>query len=437
MSSGETPSGGYGQVPRLAADRDPKGLRLSPEEGFLLSRIDGHTPWRVLREMGGLPPEEVDLCLESWAASGVVVMQPPRPAASRDRKPEVPARPTRPQSHAPGRIDESQLDPNLFIDVATQRRILEFEAGLARPYHELLGVARDADSRVIKRAYFALSKEFHPDRYFRRDIGGYVPRLERIFKKILEAHEILSDDTLRAQIESVPAESPPAAEAKSAPGPGAAAARAQRSAQPLSKIERLRQRMPFKIPEAARAERRQKAAEFIRSAKVSEQRGRWSEAAASVRVAISFDPFDSSYREQLAALQARTAEARAAELLARFENERDFDRNELKHALELLEGVLLYRPHDPEINYKAGCLALELEKLAEAREYAQAALAQRPEVAAYHGLLGRVYAEQADLGHAREALEKAIALDPDDAKSRKALASLRIGRKRSAGGGAR
>ena len=38
------------KVLRLAPDWERKGRDLSPQEGFLLSRIDGHTPWATLRE---------------------------------------------------------------------------------------------------------------------------------------------------------------------------------------------------------------------------------------------------------------------------------------------------------------------------------------------------------------------------------------------------
>ena len=48
---------------RLCLGSDPTSLVLSAAEGYLLSRIDGHTPWRVLRETGGLGAEEVDICV--------------------------------------------------------------------------------------------------------------------------------------------------------------------------------------------------------------------------------------------------------------------------------------------------------------------------------------------------------------------------------------
>ena len=71
---------------RLAPDCDHTTLRFSPAEGFLLSRVDGYTPWRLLREIGGLPAEEVDLCLESWLARGILL--DPRQGTRSARRPE-------------------------------------------------------------------------------------------------------------------------------------------------------------------------------------------------------------------------------------------------------------------------------------------------------------------------------------------------------------
>ena len=204
MTSGEEAAAGMRRILCLAPDCDPTTLSLSAEEGFLLSRIDGHTPWRLLREIGGIEPDEADLCLEGWIASGYVKVAGMAPEASRPR----PARarsaanaPPKPgTATTPGPIDESLIDAGLDLEVEVQRKILEFEAGLGRSYHDLLGVKPDADTKQVKRAYFKLSKEFHPDRYFRREIGGYAARLDAIFKRVLEAYEILSDPKLCAEL---------------------------------------------------------------------------------------------------------------------------------------------------------------------------------------------------------------------------------------------
>src|SRR5574337_2171285 len=72
------------RTPRLAPGCDPARLTLSPAEGYLLSRVDGATPWAVLREIGGLSPEDVDRCLERWRREGLIVLDAAaRPQAGR------------------------------------------------------------------------------------------------------------------------------------------------------------------------------------------------------------------------------------------------------------------------------------------------------------------------------------------------------------------
>ena len=46
----------------------------------MLSRIDGHTPWAVLREIGGLSPAEADAALARWVAAGLVLVDAEKPA---------------------------------------------------------------------------------------------------------------------------------------------------------------------------------------------------------------------------------------------------------------------------------------------------------------------------------------------------------------------
>lgn len=145
------------RVPRLTVGCDPTRLDLSPAEGFLLSRIDGNTPQGVLREVGGLPPAEVDRCLERWARAGVVEFgEGARRAPARpDPGPAGPATggAAPPEASAP-----ADVDPDLDIAPEVQRAVIAMEGRLDRPYHEILGVAADADARTIKRAYFGLSK---------------------------------------------------------------------------------------------------------------------------------------------------------------------------------------------------------------------------------------------------------------------------------------
>lgn len=456
MGAGGDSGDGGRRILRLSPDCDPTLLHLTAEEGFLLSRIDGHTPWRVLREIGGMEAEEADLCLEGWLASGLVKAEglapPEKPRSTLSGRHHSRSRRNGARTPSPGgaggsasssakrEIDESLLDAGLDLDVETQRRILTFELSLDRSYFELLGVDKEADAKLIKRAYFKLSKEFHPDRYFRKSIGIYAERLDFIFKRVLEAYEILSDPKLRAELAEASLESPPPKDADSsaAPTPAPPAPEADAVKEPprkLTKLERLQQRMPFKIPQRLVDERRQKAVEFFKAAQQSERMGRFVEAASSARIAICFDPYNADYRSVLVDLQAKSAESRASELLENAKDIASMSDSELKLALKLLEEVLLYRPHDPAINHRAAEVALEIEQLKKAFEYAQTSVEHCPEVAAYHTTLGLVYRAKADIGHAKNEFEQAVALDGGDTKAAKALASLKVGRRAATNGG--
>lgn len=61
-----------------------------------------------------------------------------------------------------------------------------------RDYYEVLGVAKDASERDIKKAYKRLAMKFHPDR-----TQGDKTKEEQ-FKEVKEAYEILNDDQKRA-----------------------------------------------------------------------------------------------------------------------------------------------------------------------------------------------------------------------------------------------
>ena len=62
-----------------------------------------------------------------------------------------------------------------------------------RDYYEVLGVGKDADAGSLKRAYYKLAKQYHPD----TNPGDKVA--EEKFKEANEAYEVLSDPDKRAK----------------------------------------------------------------------------------------------------------------------------------------------------------------------------------------------------------------------------------------------
>jgi len=381
------------RVPRLASGCDPAQLPLSPAEGYLLSRVDGRTPWAVLREIGGLEPSEVESCLRRWFEQGFLELveegKPPAAAAG----------------------SEALLDPSLDLPIKAQQQILALEARLDRPYHELLGVPRQADPKTVKRAYFELSKEFHPDRYFRREIGPYAARLEHVFKRIVEAYELLSDPATRVEVERSLEES----RAEAAPAlPGMAeSAQAARRARAALHPANLRQL----------AQRKGKAKSFFECGMAAFQAGHWAEAAASVRLAIAFDPANQAYKESFGAVQRKASEERGNQLVHKAQHALEL--RDHQEALRFYEEALLHRPHDPEANYEAARLVLMLgEDLKRAKDYAARACELVPENVAYRRTLGQIYRAAGLVVNARRELEAALRIDPKDGVARAELRAL-------------
>jgi curved DNA-binding protein CbpA len=390
------------RIPQLAPGWAPEDIVLTPAEGFLISRIYGRTPWTLLRQIVGLSPEQVDDYLGRWVEAGAIQFIETKPDPPGDEE----------------AIDvEAAIDASLDISEDFQRRILEYELGLDRSYHELLGVERGADSQSIKRAYFALSKQFHPDRYFRKNIGGFAERLDRVFKKMVEAYELLSDPATRSELERSMEAAPPPDDA------GAyrqtETGRSERiGAEPkppggyrtptrMENLERLRQR--FKIPKKMMAERQFKARQFFQAAQVSAHQKSWLEAAASVRLAIAFDPWNPEYKDGFARIQMNVHGVRATDLLEQAENAGSH-----KEALRMLEEAVGYRPMDPQLNARAARLALELGELDHAREYAETVCEIEPDEAGHHVVMCRIQRRLGRVQEAREALERAAALAPND-----------------------
>lgn len=392
------------RIPRLAPGWVPEDVALTPAEGFLLSRIDGRTPWVALRQIGGVSPEEVDDYLERWAEAGALEFIEPRLDA--------------PEGSA--RLDpEAEIDPDLDISEEFQRRILEYEVGLeASSYHQILGVARGADTQAIKLAYFALSKEFHPDRYFRKNIGTYAQRLESIFKKMVEAYELLSDPSTRSELERSMDAAPPPED------PGAyrhsetgrtetigpelrARGGGYRTPTRMENLARLRSR--FKIPKKLLAERQFKARQLFQAAQVAAHQDRWIDAAASVRLAIAFDPWNKEYQEGFGKIQSNVHRQRSVELLNKAEQE-----GSQTEAMRMVEEAVNYRPMDAETNGRAARLALELSDLQRAADYATTLCEVEPDVVENHVILCRALRRMGRKREARRALDRAIRLDAKD-----------------------
>lgn len=82
-------------------------------------------------------------------------------------------------------------DERASIDAIWERR-------MTATHYDLLDVPRSADRKAIRDAYFGLSKRFHPDVFFRRELGAYRTRVDEVFRMLTRAYDVLSNPRQRA-----------------------------------------------------------------------------------------------------------------------------------------------------------------------------------------------------------------------------------------------
>lgn len=101
-----------------------------------------------------------------------------------------------PQHAAPAPLVES---PEL---AAFKAEVRERAARGSADYYELLGVAADAVPSVIQAAFFQLAKKWHPDR-LGPDMADVRDLATKVFARMSEAHQILSDATRRSEYDDL------------------------------------------------------------------------------------------------------------------------------------------------------------------------------------------------------------------------------------------
>ena len=190
------------RTPKLMIERrDVRGVPLSPIDGFVLSRIDGASDELEIVATTGLSGDQVQASLAKLKALGVITFEGAGStvASPPSKSPASPVSFGRPL--APDH--QTALAEDVDLDVEMRQRILAMHDALERlDHYALLGVDGAADKKTLRRAYFELAAQFHPDRYFRKKLGSFKPRMETIFGRLTLAHDTVSNKESRAEYDA-------------------------------------------------------------------------------------------------------------------------------------------------------------------------------------------------------------------------------------------
>jgi hypothetical protein len=264
----------------LAPGIDLTKLPLTPEEGFLCSRFTGR---RVslgdLARETGLPGVKVKAAVEKLMKLGAITLvtgiRAPAPTRVRD--------PYEGMIFAPGDLADGK-----DLTEEQKKRILFIEAKLDDwSHYALLGLKRSATGAEIKSGYFKASKEFHPDAFFRKDLGKYAERVDRIFRAMKACYDVLSKPMTRAAYdETLVGELTPEELAELE----AIADEKKREAEIKARLARAEEaRKQQRLRWNPMAQRLAKAREMFRLAEGARKEGKHEEAANLARLACSYD----------------------------------------------------------------------------------------------------------------------------------------------------
>jgi curved DNA-binding protein CbpA len=189
-------------------ERQPN-LDLLPSEAFVLSRADAPLRLSDLISISGLTEDEAKRTIYSLALGGYVRRENARIDFS--NAPAV-ARTTIAASNVP-KQDELKVAAESAKEAdkkfsseqpkeETPNREAELEELFKRAgrtnYYEIIGVGQSVTPQNLKRAYYALAKRFHPDRFHKEATPDLRSRVESAFASIAQAYETLSNLKSRA-----------------------------------------------------------------------------------------------------------------------------------------------------------------------------------------------------------------------------------------------
>jgi curved DNA-binding protein CbpA len=194
------------------------GLQLMPTEAFVLTRATAPMRLSELIAISGLPEAETRRALYTLALGGLLrrarwphaftqeMLAVARKASStpkgeaREETPKPPQTPTTATAPGPPPVEASQPETaSAPVEASALEEMEElFERARASTHYSVLGVTRSASTEEVKRAYYALARRFHPDRFRRDSDERLQQQLDNAFAKVAAAYDVLKDSSLRA-----------------------------------------------------------------------------------------------------------------------------------------------------------------------------------------------------------------------------------------------
>lgn len=173
-------------------------IELSPQDKKILGLVDGARTIKEIIEHSWMGSFEALKILYVLWSTGIVELTSAFPAekAADAKMHEV----------AEEMISlDNILQPSTEGEDALLKRVEDIYARLGNlSLYELLDAEKNTDNATLKKNYYRLSKEFHPDRYFTFADADIKPKLTAIFDAITHAYNTLKGESLGEECDTPP-----------------------------------------------------------------------------------------------------------------------------------------------------------------------------------------------------------------------------------------
>ena len=204
------------------------------------------------------------------ARSGVAPAAPPPPPAAAQPPPPPPA--------ATGK--SLDLEPTQMAELWERCSKLD-----QMDYFEVLMVERTSAPADIKKAFYRESRAYHPDRFFHLDNKELKERVNELYKRVTEAYYVLRDDAKR-RLYVVDISGPE---------------RAQKLRFTESSEAETRAASKRQVEEQIGSH--PKGRQFYQTGTADADAGRWASAERNLKMALTYEPANTRYKEKLAEVQ--------------------------------------------------------------------------------------------------------------------------------------
>ncbi len=398
-SDGGAPAIDPKAIPRVKQGLDWQGLDLSPEEGFLLSRIDGNANADAIAKQSGMPADKAIGLLGTLLGKDVIEVEG-APAAEQ----------------GPLDYDPADLEDGIDLTPDEQKQILRlFSKRDELSYYQLLGIERTADAKAIKRAYFKVSKDFHPDTFFRKNIGTFKSKVVALFKLVSHAYEVLSNEQKRASYDNSLPYEPSKEEIEKEQLQEKLKERDARLKE--ERRQRLLKRTPL-------AQRKAQARRHFEDALEHEKNKNVTKAANCVRMALALDGDNAEYQAFLDKVSPKASAVRAEHELKRGRYEESMGNDE--GALEAYLMAIELNPEESRALHRAANLMLQLKRdIKTALTFARKAEQLEPETPEFVLTTAKLYDEMGMNKNALREYNRYLQLNPFDERITERVKELR------------